>query len=62
MNTLKTIQGLYGHCLGEVFATDEGFAFHHVGTNTTLAGFDSFDAALDAWHCVHDQYFESLPR
>lgn len=62
MNKQKYIFGIKGHLLGEVFETDDGFAFHHVGTDTTLAGFDSFDAAESAWVCFHEEYFENLPR
>jgi len=59
---LKTIQGAKGQTLGEIFEAGEGFGFYHAPTSNEQTGFADFDAALDAWHCFHDDYFENLPR
>ena len=62
MTILKTIQGAKGHTLGEIFETNDGFGFYHAPTSNEKTGFADFEAALDGWHCFHDDYFENLPR
>ena len=57
---IKQITSVKGKLLGEVFETNTGFGFHHVPTNTLNTGFVDFDAALDAWHCFHDEWYENL--
>jgi len=57
---IKQITSAKGKLLGEIFETNTGFGFHHVPTNTLNTGFADFDAALDAWHCFHDEWFENL--
>ena len=58
MSTLHSILGIHGDHLGDVSATDGGFAFHHACTSYTQAGFSTFDDALDAWHSFHDEWLE----
>jgi len=60
--THKTLFNTRGNALGEVFENDTSFGFFHSPTQTEQTGFQTFEAALDAWHCLHDEHFENLPR
>jgi len=60
--THKILRNVKDLSLGEVFENDTSFGFYHEPTQTEKVGFADFDAALDAWHCFHDEYFENLPR
>ena len=61
--SLKAIFNTRNKVIGEIFETESNnFGFYHSGTATTQAGFADFEAALNAWHCFHDEWFENLPR
>lgn len=58
--TIKLIRShVSGKPLGEVFVNADSFGFRHIATITEQTGFVDYETALDAWHCLHDEWCEN---
>lgn len=58
---IKTLWGIKGNALGEVFSTPEGnFGFFHFDTQAEKLGFVCSDMAYDELVVVHTDYLENL--
>lgn len=59
MKKIDTIYSITGKPLGEIYATNNLFAFKHLVADEFQNGFQNWDDAYDALQTFHNDWFEN---